>query len=91
MTVTSNIGATSKPENLDPGFRRCGRFDKEITLGLPDEKARVEILQALTKNVKLEEVDMLKLSKLTPGYVGADIEALIKEVFWLEVFTLKTN
>ena len=74
------IGATSRPESLDPGLRRSGRFDREITLSIPNEKARYQILLAKTKDTKLADVDLMALAKLIPGYVGADIEALVKEV-----------
>lgn len=74
------IGATGKPESLDPGLRRSGRFDKEISLAIPNEKARFEILQRKTKETKLDSVDLFALAKAIPGYVGADIESLIKEV-----------
>ncbi|CAM6031791.1 unnamed protein product, partial [Sphagnum compactum] len=71
------IGATNRPDSLDPALRRVGRFDQEILLGIPDRLARKEILQILCKNVKLEEgFDYDKLAVLTPGYVGADLLAL---------------
>ncbi len=74
------IGATSRPEVLDSGLRRSGRFDKEITLSIPNDKARLQILEAKTKNTRLDNVNLVEIAKLTPGYVGADIEALVKEV-----------
>lgn len=74
------IAATGKPESLDPGLRRSGRIDREISLSIPNEKARVEILQRKTKETKLDSVDLFTLAKAIPGYVGADIESLIKEV-----------
>lgn len=74
------IGATSRPEALDAGLRRSGRFDREITLSIPNEKARLEILQTKTKTTRMEDVNLTELAKLIPGYVGADVEALIKEV-----------
>ena len=49
-------------------------------MGLPDEAARAEIIQALSKNVKMKDVSCKELAKITAGYVGADLEALIKEV-----------
>jgi len=75
------IAATNRPEALDPGLRRSGRFDKEITLSIPNDKARLQILQAKTKDTRLEDVNLEELAKLTPGYVGADLEALVKEVY----------
>ena len=47
------IGATSRPESIDQGLRRAGRFEKEIALGVPNEEARVEIIKILTKNMRL--------------------------------------
>ena len=79
--LISSIGATSKVESLDSNLRRSGRFDKEIMLLIPDEKARLKIFETKTKNLKMRDVEITKLAKSTPGYVGADIEALIKEVF----------
>jgi ribosome biogenesis ATPase len=47
------IGATTRPESIDQGLRRAGRFEKEITLGVPNEEARIEILEILTKKMRL--------------------------------------
>ncbi|XP_062864853.1 nuclear valosin-containing protein-like isoform X3 [Trichomycterus rosablanca] len=74
------IGATNRPDSLDPALRRAGRFDREICLGIPDEGARLRILQTLCRRLKLPaEFDFLKLARLTPGYVGADLMALCRE------------
>ncbi|MCL7039505.1 hypothetical protein MKW94_006534 [Papaver nudicaule] len=75
------IGATNRPEALDPAFRRPGRFDREIVLGIPDENARAEILSAVARNLKLskDNFDLAKIAKLTPGFVGADLAALATE------------
>ncbi|KAJ3431449.1 nuclear valosin-containing protein-like [Anaeramoeba flamelloides] len=73
------IGATNRPDSLDSALRRAGRFDKEIVLGIPDEHARKEILQVVTKNMKLEDpenFDFSLLARKTPGYVGADLFSL---------------
>ncbi|KAI9292522.1 AAA-domain-containing protein [Neoconidiobolus thromboides FSU 785] len=71
------IGATNRPDSIDPALRRAGRFDREISIGVPDEKSREKILRVLCKNLRiLEEIDFKYLSKNTPGYVGADLEAL---------------
>lgn len=70
------IGATNRPDALDPALRRVGRFDQEILLGIPDREARKEILQILCRNLKLEPFDFDLLASLTPGYVGADLLAL---------------
>ncbi|XP_040994661.1 cell division control protein 48 homolog C-like [Juglans microcarpa x Juglans regia] len=71
------IGATNRPDAVDPALRRPGRFDREIALGVPDENARAEILSVLTRNLRLEgSFDILKLARFTPGFVGADLTAL---------------
>ncbi|KAG2382667.1 hypothetical protein C9374_005247 [Naegleria lovaniensis] len=77
------IGATNRPDSLDNALRRAGRFDREISLGIPDEKARMQILKILTRKLKLEgghEVfDFQNIAHNTPGYVGADLKALVNE------------
>lgn len=71
------IGATNRPDSLDPALRRVGRFDHEISLGIPDRNARTQILQIISRNLKLERpFDFDEMSALTPGYVGADLLAL---------------
>lgn len=74
------IGATNRPDSLDSALRRAGRFDREICLTVPNEEQRISILKAMTKNIKLESgenFDYRELSKLTPGYVGADLKSLV--------------
>ncbi|NWY18748.1 NVL protein, partial [Aphelocoma coerulescens] len=74
------IGATNRPDSLDPALRRAGRFDREICLGIPDEGAREKILQTLCRKLKLpESFEFRHLARLTPGYVGADLMALCRE------------
>ncbi|XP_035256165.1 nuclear valosin-containing protein-like isoform X1 [Anguilla anguilla] len=74
------IGATNRPDSLDPALRRAGRFDREICLGIPDEGARFRILRTLCRKLKLPEgFDLQRLARLTPGYVGADLMALCRE------------
>jgi transitional endoplasmic reticulum ATPase len=74
------IGATNRPDALDPALRRPGRFDREIEIAPPDKKARKEILLVHTRNVPLaEDVDLEKLAAMTHGYTGADLAALVKE------------
>lgn len=71
------IGATNRSDSLDPALRRVGRFDHEISLGIPDRKARAQILQIISRNLKLERpFDFDEMAALTPGYVGADLLAL---------------
>lgn len=74
------IGATNRPDAVDPALRRPGRFDREIVLGVPDENARAEILSVLTHNLRLEGMfDLVKLARSTPGFVGADLAALVNK------------
>mmetsp|Transcript_30127 Transcript_30127/g.84148 ORF Transcript_30127/g.84148 Transcript_30127/m.84148 type:complete len:825 (+) Transcript_30127:150-2624(+) len=74
------MGATNRPNSIDPALRRFGRFDREIDIGVPDEVGRLEVLRIHTKNMKLaEEVDLERVSKDTHGFVGADLAALCTE------------
>ncbi|MDJ0270676.1 MAG: CDC48 family AAA ATPase [Aigarchaeota archaeon] len=74
------IGATNRPNALDPALRRPGRFDREIEIGIPDREGRLEILQIHTRGVPLaEDVDLEKIADVTHGFVGADLEVLVKE------------
>jgi len=74
------IGATNRPDALDPALRRPGRFDREIEIPPPDKRARREILAVHTRNMPLEEdVDLDKIADMTHGYTGADLAALVKE------------
>ncbi len=74
------VGATNRPGALDPALRRPGRFDREIEIGVPDKKARHEILQIHTRGMPLaEDVDLKKLTEITHGYTGADLAALARE------------
>jgi transitional endoplasmic reticulum ATPase len=74
------IGATNRPNSIDPALRRPGRFDREVEISVPDKAGRLQILKIhtrgmpLTKSVKLEE-----LARKTHGFVGADINSLGKE------------
>ncbi|CAJ0642782.1 5061_t:CDS:2, partial [Entrophospora sp. SA101] len=71
------IGATNRPDSLDPALRRAGRFDREISMGVPDEQAREKILKVIASKLKLSgDFDFKALAKMTPGYVGADLNAL---------------
>lgn len=74
------IGATNRPNALDPALRRPGRFDREIEIGVPDKQGRLEILQIHTRGMPLaEDVDLKKLAEMTHGYTGADLAALCRE------------
>ncbi|ORX40977.1 helicase [Kockovaella imperatae] len=74
------IGATNRPDALDPALRRAGRFDHEIEMGVPSIEGREEILRVLCRDLRLsDETDFRDLAKRTPGYVGADLTALVTE------------
>jgi len=74
------IGATNRPNALDPALRRGGRFDREIEIGIPDVKGRLEVLQIHTRGVPLtEDVNLERLAEMCHGYVGADLATLTKE------------
>lgn len=74
------IGATNRPNQLDPALRRAGRFDREIDIGVPDQEGRFEILRIHTKNMKLApDVDIEAIAKSTHGFVGADLFSLCTE------------
>ncbi|HTN51946.1 MAG TPA: AAA family ATPase [Anaeromyxobacter sp.] len=74
------IGATNLPEVVDPALRRPGRFDREITLGVPDRAGRRKILSIHSRRMPLAaEVDLERLAEITHGYVGADLAALCTE------------
>ena len=74
------IGATNRPDAIDPALRRPGRFDREIDIGIPDEQGRLDILMIHTRGMPLtEDVNLESIAKVTHGFVGADLEALSKE------------
>ncbi|MEM4254812.1 MAG: CDC48 family AAA ATPase [Candidatus Norongarragalinales archaeon] len=74
------IGATNRPNSIDPALRRPGRFDREIEIGAPDKKGRKEILQIHTRGMPLkEDVFLDEIAAQTHGFVGADIQSLVKE------------
>jgi len=74
------IAATNIPDAIDPALRRPGRFDREIEIGVPDRKGRLEILQIHTRGMPLgKDVNLEKLADLTYGFTGADIAMLCKE------------
>lgn len=74
------IGATNRPNALDPALRRPGRLDREIAIAAPNHEGRVEILQIHTRNIPLEsDVDLDLVADLTPGFMGADLTLLCQE------------
>jgi len=86
------IGATNIPNVLDPALRRPGRFDREISIRIPDQKARLEILHIHTRGMPLAKgVDLEKISQITHGFVGADLEALCREAAMNSLRTILPN
>ncbi len=74
------IGATNRPDAIDPALRRPGRFDREVEIGIPDRDGRFEILQIHTRGMPLaEDVELKQIKDITHGYTGADLEALCRE------------
>lgn len=74
------IGATNRPNAIDPALRRPGRFDREIEIGVPDRQGRHEILQIHTRNMPLaKDVDLQRLADISHGYTGADLLSLCRE------------
>ncbi len=74
------IAATNRPDSIDPALRRPGRFDREIEIEIPDDEGRFDILSIHTRGMPIDEkVDLKQISKTTHGFVGADLEVLVKE------------
>ena len=74
------IAATNIPNALDPALRRPGRFDREISIPIPDRNGRLEILEIHSRGMPLaEDMDMVHLAEITHGFVGADLEAFCRE------------
>ncbi len=74
------IGATNRPDSIDPALRRPGRFDREIEIGVPNADGRLEILQIHTRGMPLSsDVDLRKIANELHGYTGADIRELCRE------------
>lgn len=74
------IGATNRPDALDQALRRSGRFDREICLNVPDQPARARILKVICSKLRLSgDFDFDLIASNTPGYVGADLQAIAKE------------
>ena len=74
------LGATNRPEILDPALLRAGQFDRQVLVDRPDKKGRIQILQVHMKRTKLaQDVDPEKVAALTPGFTGADLANLVNE------------
>ena len=86
------IAATNRPDVLDPALLRPGRFDRQVTVSLPDKKGREEILKVHAKNKVLGKgITLENLAKRTPGFSGADLENLLNEAALLAVRRNKKN
>ena len=74
------LGATNRPEILDPALLRAGRFDRQVLVDRPDKKGRIEVLNVHMRGAKLgPDVDAEKVAALTPGFTGADLANLVNE------------
>ena len=74
------MAATNRADILDPAILRPGRFDRKVTVGRPDVKARKEILELHAKNKPLsDDVDLMRIAQTTAGFTGADLENLLNE------------
>jgi len=74
------LGATNRPESVDPALRRPGRFDREVEISVPNEDGRLEILQIHTRGMPIsEDVNLKNLASELHGYTGADIKSLCRE------------
>ena len=82
------IGATNRPDIVDPALLRPGRFDRIILVDVPDKETRKKILEVHTAQMPLDHVDLDKLAEMTEGYVGADMEAVCREA---AIHALRSN
>ncbi|MEE8180353.1 MAG: CDC48 family AAA ATPase [Nitrosopumilaceae archaeon] len=74
------LGATNRPESVDPALRRPGRFDREVEISVPNEDGRLEVLQIYTRGMPIDEkIDLRELASELHGYTGADIKSLCRE------------
>lgn len=86
------IGATNRPDSLDAALRRAGRFDREISMGIPSEASREAILKKMANKLRLSgDFSFSEVARRTPGFVGADLAALIKEAAALAVKRIFTH
>ena len=86
------IGATNRPETLDPALLRAGRFDRQVLVDRPDVKGREAILQVHARDLKLDpEVDLTEVARMTPGFAGADLANALNEAALLAARYDKTS
>lgn len=84
------VAATNRPDVLDPALLRPGRFDREVTIDLPDMEGREAILNVHLKKVKVnQDIDAIDLARATPGYSGADLAAIVNEAAIMAVLDKK--
>ena len=86
------MGATNRPDSIDPALRRAGRFDREISIPIPNLQQRENILRVLCNNLRIDgDFDIRQLAQKTPGYVGADLTALVNEASLFAVSRAATS
>lgn len=86
------IGATNRPETLDPALLRAGRFDRQVLVDRPDVKGREAILRVHAKGLKLDpDVDLTEVARMTPGFAGADLANALNEAALLAARYDKTS
>ncbi|MCA8993579.1 MAG: ATP-dependent zinc metalloprotease FtsH [Planctomycetaceae bacterium] len=86
------MGATNRPETLDPALMRPGRFDRHVLVDRPDFKGREAILKVHAQKIKMgEDVNLMRIAKLTVGFVGADLASLVNEAALLAARNNKTE
>ena len=86
------MGATNRPETLDPALLRPGRFDRHVVVDRPDMKGREAILKVHATRIKMDDgVDLRRVAKITPGFVGADLANLVNEAALLAARRSKTR
>ena len=77
------MAATNRPNSIDPALRRPGRFDREISIGIPNEQARREILEIYSRGMPLAaDVDLADLAESTHGFTGADLTPFVAKPRW---------
>lgn len=86
------LGATNRPDMLDDALLRPGRFDRKVSVGLPDRGGREEILAVHARKVNMaDDVDLKQIAKRTPGFAGADLKNLINEAAILAIRNKRTS
>lgn len=82
------IGATNRPDTIDPALIRGGRLDQMIYVGMPDYEARISVLKAATRKSKIEDnVDLQQIAAVTEGYSGADLAEICQKAVQMSIRT----